>query len=192
MAHITWPASLHVLEHQLRVLSLNDGGVSILSREGHYGAPLAELWAGQVAIAPVSRTGGPVLAAFLAQLEGRLNTFGLPLLNGHFNTTPAVTGTVTETAVRGSEKLKLSAAVTPGTLLAIGAIGSAGYQVYEAFGTSGAYTLVTPRLRYAVANATAFSSDNVAMKLRLLKDDGGRPRITASHGICTIDVMEVP
>ena len=168
------------------------GGVSPLSRQGYYAPHLSEVWTGQVALPARNPAQLKVLQAFLAGLHGRANSFGLPVLNGHFNTSPAVTGTLTATAVPGAETLTLSDAVTVGTLFSVGSISSGNYQVFEVFAVSGLTVSVSPRVRYGFASGAAFTSANVKMKMRLLSDADGKTDATPSHGMCTLNLVEVP
>lgn len=192
MAHVAWPSGLTLGQINLRIATLNRSRVSVLSREGSFEAPMTELWLGQIALPARARADVAALNGFLASLEGRLNDFGLPLRNGHFNGAAGVSGTLTSDSVPGAETLVLSNPPSVGDLFSIGDIESPSYQVFEVFEVAGATVRVSPRVRYRFFSGEAYTTSNVRLRCRLLADDQGALRQNVTHGVCTLELIEAP
>lgn len=192
MAHVAWPSGLALGQINMRIAAERQNRLSVLSREGAFGAPLTEVWLGQIALPAQARADVAALNGFFAALRGRLNSFGMPFQNGHFNGAAGTTGTLITDSEPGSEILSMTNPPAVGDLFSIGTITAPEYQVFEVFAVDGSEVRVSPRVRYVFSTGAAYTTTDVALRCRLLSDDQGQIRQNTTFGVCTLDVIEVP
>jgi hypothetical protein len=185
MAVITWPSGVKISEMQLGVLPPSRGGFGIVNRYPRFSATLTEVWGGQIALAAVAQDDKRALELFVARLQGRLNTFNMPLPSGHWGGSNAG-GTLLAATSRGGNRLNLSAAAQAGDVITITSGGNT--QTVECL-ESGFRPEVAPRLRFAFPPGATYAAAST-LPLRLSSDDGGRVETVLHHGICMLPVVE--
>lgn len=187
MATAQLPDIAKIVEARIGIDAPAYGQASTVDLAAQYGALAGERWAGEVLLATLNETDGRILQAFLNTLDGRKTPFGVrmptTLLTHYCN----VSGTLAADTTRQGDTISLTATagtrVLQGTLLSIGSIDDANYQVCEVlaeFDTGTAVSVsVAPRIRTVIASGTAVRVGNgVLGKFGLATDDMAAPAFT--------------
>jgi hypothetical protein len=151
-----------------------------------------EIWRGQIALAPLTVGDTQRLQSWIETLDGRVTTFFVPMVPGYATHPNTINTTLAATCAAGADRITLASAVDilPGTLLALGAPGSADYQMVEVVETERAGVhYIAPRNRAARAVGLAVTGGTVSAALRLARDDVAAST-GLSSGAATLDVIE--
>ena len=199
MAVAQLPAIAKIVEARIGIDPASYGQQSSLDLAATYGPAAHEMWSGEVLLAAMSERDGLTLQAFLNTLDGRKTPFGLrmptTLLTHYVN----LAGTLAAATTRQASTISLTAAagtkVLQGTLLSIGSIDDAAYQVVEVIDefTSGTAVTVTvaPRIRTVIASGTAVQIGNgVIGKFIIAADDIRTPTFTLDRTAPVLPLTE--
>jgi hypothetical protein len=196
----TWPTQAKIVRADLRLNVPNLSNTSPLNGRQMRGARLAEMWMGEIVLAPRLRADLDALAAWVETLRGRSGTFEMPLAGG-FLSKPGIGSGVVVTAVAAARSVTVgftSTGVTleAGTLIQIGETDAANMQIVEVVAdvTTSASTVVSivPALRKSYSAGTAVKSSDVTGRFRLLDDSSGATRFGIGYGTATLSIVEVP
>lgn len=191
------PATSNIVELQLAIALTVPQASRPLNRKRAPAAPLTEIWRGQIALARMTRADTAALAAFLETLDGSVTPFKVLMAGGFASQSLTESGTLTVAAASGATSISVtfagSVTLPAGTLLAIGDIDTATYQMCELLAPvsgSGVQTLeVAPRIRKAFAAATAVALGSVYAKLVI---ESPRHGVSGEldRGSATLEVVE--
>jgi hypothetical protein len=184
MAVITWPSAVKISEMQLGVLSPSRGGFGVVNKYPHFAATLTEIWGGQIALAAVAQADKRALELFVARLQGRLNTFNLPIPSGHWGGAGG-SGEIQAPGI-GANQIRTSSAVNAGDVIAITSGGNS--QVVECL-NAGTAPFVAPRIRYSFPTGATYATAST-IPLRLASDEAGRVETILQYGVCALPVVE--
>jgi hypothetical protein len=192
---IAFPSFVKIVELQLSVRSVFGADRRPLLKTRGEGASLTEMWAGQVAFQTMTSADARAFAAWHETLDGRVNSFALPLAQGfatHVNSFAGVVASV----VAGADVVRLNGsavALRPGTLLAFGVPGDVNYQVCEVLEAASPYinteVFVSPRPRTDIAPGTAVTGGTVTGAFALATD-APASSWGLQRGSATIDIVE--
>ena len=187
MADIPWPSAVKIVDMHIGVASPSRGQFGAINKYARFSATLTEVWSGQVALAAVSEDNKRALELFLARLQGRLNTFNLPIPAAHWAGANTGGSLLTETVV-GANSIDLSGGggARAGDIITV--TSGSDVQTLECLNTS-VRPRVAPRLRFAFPVGATFAAA-ASIPVRLAADEAGRVETVLQHGVCTLSVVE--
>lgn len=192
MATLILPSYAKLRELRLGVDAPGDDGFRPLNKKRAVGPRIGEIWAGEALFAGLNRAQIAALGAFFASCDGRVNAFGLPLAAGFASLTSALTLTLAAATTAGQDYLDFGAsAISPGTLLTVGSIDSATFQLFEVVAAkSSAAHYVSPRVRLPFASGAAVTIGTVSGKFKLDRDAIEGWQSNASNGTMSVPILE--
>lgn len=194
-----WITSAHLVEARLGIDAAAYGQMSLFDRRGRYGQLASEHWSGELLFTPMSEQESLRLQALLNTLDGRSTAFGVRMPTTLLTHNVQIEGTLASATTRQAETIQITTpsagVVLPGTLLTIGDIDSASYQMCEVLTefTSGTAVTVTvaPRIRNVIASGTAVKiGTGVVGKFYLAADRVGFPEFMLDRATPVIPVIE--
>lgn len=166
-----------------------------------YAARFSELWRAQVLFAAMSRNDAHRLKAFFSGLDGRVQTFQLPLPAGYLTREVEFTGQLNATPASGRGTINVArtggaTTLAAGTLLAIGNINADDFQLVEVLAdaevSAGSFTLeIAPRIARVFPIGTVVQAATFG-KFALAKDVLDGWAATAGSGTLAVDLIEAP
>lgn len=179
----------------------DDGGMSPLNRRATWSPAAAEWWRLSAQTVPLALDDLRAVRAVLHRLRGRVHAARITLPATHSALQTADPVTLAVAAAAQATRLQLAgiagSTVLRGTLIAIGTLGTAGYQVCEvledaAVSGGGATVSIAPRLKASqLAGAAAVLGGAVVTRWRMLDDDAidatERP---GQLGVLTVEMVE--
>lgn len=194
--------SANVAEYGLGIISPDDAGRSAANLKLPAAPKAREMWAGQIAFAPVSVDDMHALLAWFEAMDGRLTSFLVPAAAGVLTKAGSHTATLASAVTAGDSTLRLtvspvSGTIQAGTLLTIGTSTADAYQVCEVLAdvtvsSNPVSVSISPRMRWAFSAGAPVTLGATNFRFRLADDEaltsGGEFAIT--HGVLSVNVVE--
>jgi hypothetical protein len=192
------PAALTPVDARLMLtLAADDAHRSEISLQAPFPAPYRELWRIEAAFAPIPSTSAQAIQAFFEALDGRAKAVRWPLTAPVWGNTPPAGVTLAGSVAAGAEVLSLSipsGTVFAGTLIGLGDVETAQFQLFEVSADVSAGASVTtpvaPRARRAFASNTPFQIGSVNARFYLATDASGMATIRV-NGAADLQISAV-
>lgn len=202
MALLQLPNNIKFQEFRMMVATdAASDAMSTLTLRSKYGAAHREVWKIEATVSPLRAADMLAFETLLERLDGRVNSLRVAMPAGVATQAATATVALAAASVRGADTLDLevtTAPITAGTLIGVGDITTAAYQVFEvledvATQASGAVK-VAPRVRYEFADTEPVTvGANVEGRFNLANDSEGAPEYRVSGaGFLNLSLVEVP
>lgn len=192
------PAYAKIQEQRIAVSTQIDAVRRPLNLKNPVGPRHTEIWRGEISFAAMTRADIHAFGAWLAALDGRVEAFALPFINGFSSLGPTQAGALVGNVAYGAETITVSglgAAPLVGTIGKIGADIDSGpywlFQIVSVTPSGGNYVLEwAPRARAAISAGATVNLGAVNGKFKLDTDRLDSWQSNVSHGIVSIPVVE--